>query len=176
METIEILNSRLRDFGLIEDGRPKWRLVFTTEQFETRKDNYEVFCGSIYLRTEENVVKEVRKYPFSPDRYALEYHTYTHPPNLLTLNGSYEPIWIFNNPKDGGFIYPNWTVLSFIVKAFEGGVSERMSLSDLKEQEQKEIAAEIAEDELVIAEEGRSDLFAFEQSVALNKTDFWRKE
>lgn len=176
MEDISVLNQRLKDiFGTLIDGRPRWRLVFTTEQFEIRKDNYKVFYGDLYLRTEENVVKEVPKYPFSPDRYVLEYHTYIHPKNILTFNGSYEPVHVFSDPRDGSYLYPNWFVLNFIVNAWEGRVSENFTPSDLKEQEAKEIAAEIAQDELSIAEEGRADLFAFEQSTVLDKTDFWRK-
>ena len=175
METIEVLNQRLKDtFGALLDGRPRYRLVWTTTQTEVRKDNYNVYYGSIYLRTEENVIKEVPKYPFDRDRFALEYHTYEHPPNLISFNGSYEPVWIFRD-KNGDFIYPNWAVLSFMIKAFEGGVGRKLTPSDIDEQEQKELLAEIEQTELELEDAGRSNLFAFEQTAVINKTDYWKR-
>lgn len=177
MERIDILNERLKNtFGTIIDGRVKYRLSWSTTQTEVRKDSYNVFYGNIFLRREENVVKEVPKYPYDKDRWVLEYLTYDCPPNLVSaFNGSYEPIWIFRDGK-GQYLHPNWAVLEFMINAFEGRVESRMTASDIDAEEAKSLAAEIAQFEEEIKENNRSDLFAFEQSAVLNKTDMWERK
>lgn len=173
MERIDTLNERLADrFGKYLDGRPFYRLVWTTDQVEKRRGTFNEYYGSIYLRTEVNVIKEVPKYYIGRDRWALEKLMFSiHNPELVEAqNGSYEPIYIFQD-KNGNYLHPIWPVLEYIVKAAEGMIGEKLQPSDYKEADAKALAQEIEYFEQEI--ENEASLFAFKDSVAIGKTDMW---
>lgn len=114
LETLEVLNKRLKDnFGLFEDGRPNWRLVWSTEELENRlsyftKDGFELLTPIMQLQ---------KKYPFSQDRYILEHLVPVSQTNIkdLTTKTSYEPLWTFQDENDNP-TQPFWDVIELLIK------------------------------------------------------------
>jgi hypothetical protein len=173
MERIDTLNERLAErFGKFDDGRPWYKLVWTTDQTEIRRGNFNEFYGNIFLRSEINVVKEVPKYYIGRDRWALEklFFSIDNPELVNAGKGTYEPIWIFQD-KDENYLHPIWPAIELIVKAAEGQLSEKLQPSDYKEEDAKKLIEEIRYFEDVI--ENEASLFAFKDSVAIGKTDMW---
>jgi len=90
-------------------------MVWSTDQREVRFGTFRVYCGSIFIR-EERKAKEVPKYPFSKDRWILERIFYEDSSEILSaINGTYEPIWIFET-YDGDALIPTWEALQFLIK------------------------------------------------------------
>ena len=112
LETLEVLNERLKEhFGLFEDGRPNWRLVWSTDETE--------YCLSYFTRegfqllTPEMLLR--KKYPTTQDRYILE-HLIPVPKDIkdLTTKTSYEPLWTFQD-ADNNPTQPFWNVIWIMI-------------------------------------------------------------
>lgn len=114
MEKVEVLNQRLIEhFGLFEDGRPNWRVVWSTDETEYRLCEYTIEGWE--LQTPE--MRLVKKYPFDKDFYILEHliPVSAHDIPNLTTKTSYEPLWTFkdvnNNP-----LPPDWDVIKLLIE------------------------------------------------------------
>lgn len=112
MENIETLNERLQHFfGLFEDGRPNWRLSWSTDQIEQRFGKYNDFTDSgVFIRCVEEV-RWTEKYPQNLNEWVLERLIGLNEgnPELVTKT-SYEPIWFF------GELTPDWDVCKLLIE------------------------------------------------------------
>jgi len=87
-----------RKFGRDLSGNVRFQISWSDSQTEKRLGTYNVFYGSIYLRTEKGV-REVPKYPYIKGRFVLERLIYHSNPELPISKISYEPIYIFESSK-----------------------------------------------------------------------------
>lgn len=66
------INKHLKRYGIVTDGRQRYRLVHNVNLTERRYGEFNLFYGDIFLRTEESV-QETPKYPMiKPGNYILE--------------------------------------------------------------------------------------------------------
>lgn len=112
LESLEVLNDRLKErFGLFEDGRANWRLVWSSGETEYRlcrftPEGFELAYPEMML---------VKKYPMQQDRYILE-HLIPVPKHItdLTTKTSYEPLWTFED-ANGNPLPPLWDVMQLLI-------------------------------------------------------------
>ena len=96
------INKYLKQFGLTENGKPRYRLVWSDDQLEHRRGEFNEFYGHVLLRTTIGV-REVPKYPFVQHRWVLECWVPPHAsfnselPNAC--NGTYEPLYVFEDSE-----------------------------------------------------------------------------
>lgn len=171
MTDVEIINERLElYYGKELDGRARYRVVWSTTEFEKRCGTFNEFYGQIFLR-EFIGIKECPKYPYDPDRWILEKLFYVKNPEIIAEKpGSYEPFHVLKGPV-GEFLPLNWKVIDMIVQWAEGRpVGIKLTDKDWSAEEDKIKGDEIKYFEDVLADEGRSELFAFENSVFMDST------
>lgn len=115
MLTIEKMNRKLRDlYGSQLDGKPNFRLTFSTPEVETRFGQFNDFYGQIFVRTFVGV-RKVPKYPLFPDRWILEkFQANPHPEEILGSFFSYEPLFVFETLSKK-FIKPEWKAVNYLV-------------------------------------------------------------
>ena len=112
MERIEVINKRLADnYGLFDDGRPNWRVVWSDDQIEKRlvhhtKDGFELLTP---------VIQEVKKYNYISAKYILERLIAVPDNTELADISSYEPIWTFED-KDKNPLPPDWDVIYLVIE------------------------------------------------------------
>lgn len=113
LEPLEVLNTRLKEhFGLFEDGRPNWRVVWSTDETEYRLTEY-TREGLLLLTPEMRLMK---KYPHQQDLYILEHLVPVAQTNLkdLTTKTSYEPLWAFQD-ANGNPLPPDWEMMKVLI-------------------------------------------------------------
>ena len=184
------INDKLRERGRSLDGRPIWRIVWSTSQREKRKGKFSDFYGNIFLREVEQV-REVPKYWYTPDRWILERLTYL-PPNASihrevlsqtssldifspTVNGTYEPIYVFQDGL-GNPLPVTGAALAAILHRLEFGERVKLTDSDFRAEHDKEIDQDARYFEAEIQESGRSPLFAFDNSVFMNSKNVYKEK
>jgi hypothetical protein len=148
-----------------------------------RKGKFSDFYGNIFLRETEEV-REVPKYWNNPNRWVLERLTFLPPSAAIhreivatkelditkpTLNGSYEPIYFFQDKHGNPLQVTEWA-LEAVMYNLEFGARVKDSDSTMRDKYMAETDAEAAYFEQELAEMGRSPLFAFENSVFLDST------
>ena len=101
-DEIKINEWLAQHYGMTVEGRTVHRIVWSTNLTEKRHGKYDIFAGSIYVRTEVGV-KEVLKYPFDQDRWVLEKLVNVENNDELLTKTSYEPLYIFKDNK-GNFL------------------------------------------------------------------------
>ena len=107
-----------------------------THQTEKRMGEFNIFYGSIYLRTEKGL-KEVPKYPYDRDRWILEklFYGIRHTEVLAEKPGVYEPVHVLKDAM-GGYLPLNWKVVKMIVEFAEGKpMGIHLTDKDWKEEE-----------------------------------------
>lgn len=167
----ESINDRLElYYGRELDGRPRYRVVWSTTQLEKRVGEFNEFYGSIYLRTFTGM-KEVPKYPFDKDRWVVEKLFYIKNPEIIAEKpGSYEPFYVMKDAL-GNFLPLNWKAVDLAVSFAEARpVGITLTDKDWNAQEQEEIDTDTRYFEDVLNDQGRSPLFAFENSVFVDST------
>lgn len=93
--TAETLNKKLLEhFGSHVTGKPKYRVVWSTDQLEKRR----IKAGEFVAEKEQayDTVVEVRKYNYVLDRWILERLSFSNNPEL-TERITYEPIYVFQD-------------------------------------------------------------------------------
>jgi hypothetical protein len=170
MDAESINEKLLLYYGKELDGRQRYRVVWTSHQFEKRAGEFNEFCGQIFLRTVIGI-KEVPKYPWDPDKWAIEKLFYLKNDEILSEKpGSYEPLYILKD-KEGNFLPLNWRVVDMVVKfADNRPTGIKLTDADWSQMEQQEIDADTGYFEDELEDKGRSNLFAFENSVFLDST------
>ena len=112
--TISSINKiLLLRYGFDYMKRAIFRIVWSSDQLETRFGEHEVYYGSIYLRT-DNGVFTVHKYQFVTDRWILERLF----PNNREVTGimsdiTYEPLFVFED-KNGAPLEVNERAANFL--------------------------------------------------------------
>lgn len=111
--TKEEINQKLIDtYGLTLDGLPKFRVVWSAEETETRIGDIEEWYGGIFVRKYRGPAI-CPKYAYLPGRWVLEVLVPTNNEELTTKQ-SYEPLYVFQN-KNGEYLPLNWEVCRIII-------------------------------------------------------------
>lgn len=172
---LESINEKLElYYGHELDMRPRYRVVWSTQQFEKRAGTFNEFYGTIFLR-EFIGIKEVPKYPYDPDRWVVEKLFYLPNKEIIAEKpGSYEPIYVLKDGA-GGYLPLNWKVVDMVVNfAEKKPMGIKLTDADWSEQEQAQIQQETEYFEDELADRGRSPLFAFENSAFVDSTKVFR--
>lgn len=144
MGNIARINKQLKEkYGCVIDGRPRWRVVWTSEQTEKMIAEFSDWYGHILIRAVHEC-REVLKYPApnDRDRWVLEtliFQPWHELPE--SNNGHYEPLWIFREPKTDKFQNPTWRAVDFLVYSVMYG--PKRSISDRIEEDRKAFAEEV---------------------------------
>lgn len=166
METLEIINQRLRDrFGRFGTSNlPYFRVVWSNEQFEKR----------LITHTREGfelpnpVVEEVPKYKqWANNRYILEHLVAVPAEFQKDLGGeqlSYEPLWTFQDNK-GEPLAPSWAACEFIVRTMRENMQTANGRPKYKDPLAGLNTEELIEAERMQIEAVKQDLFGNETSV-----------
>lgn len=166
---VEQINRRLHaDYGRTLDGRPIWRIVFSSEQFELKRGVHEEYSpsGNLFIRSWVGV-KKCLKYSYLMDKWILERLTFgvSKVPGIAVelveaKNGSYEPAWVFMD-KDGNPLPVNFRICEALFARLAAG--PQYSSPTAREQLRQEFEdKEVLELEEYFGEIGRSPMFATE--------------
>lgn len=101
-EPLQSINKKLADkYGFMDNpinDYVRFRVVFSTEQFEYRRGIFNDFTPSgLFIRQVEEV-RRTKKYPSLPDRYILEKSVPNPIPDIMS-KVTYEPIWVFHDEQ-----------------------------------------------------------------------------
>lgn len=180
---IEYFNEKLAGRGRSLDGRPIWRIVWSTDQREVRLGKFSDFYGNIFLREVEQV-REVPKYWYSQDRWILERLTFLPPTAAIhkelraqidldiykpTTNGTYEPIYVFQDAYRNPLPVTEWA-LDAIMHSLEFGKRVKLTDGAMRDEYHAEVDRDAAYFEAELNEAGRSPLFAAENSVFIERS------
>lgn len=178
MADVKELNKWLETFGKHIDGRPIYRLIFSTQATEIRRGEFEDVAmvpredgtvAEIFLGASERTAKDL-KYPADPDRWVLEKLIFCpENPELPETPGYfYEPLHIFKD-KDGNYLPPERFALEYLMFAQQqprGGLKKW--LERYAEQEQKQRREQLAKALGIDTEPSAVEAsFAFKEAVAL---------
>ena len=174
---VNSINIKLLDLGKHLDGRASFRLIWSTNQLEKRIGDFEDYYGHILIRRTYRALREVQKYPYCLDRWVLEKLTFLNPNHptvqaeLVTRKAyDYEPLFVFQD-KDNNPLAVNWPAVDWIINSLMNERTESIRTEAMFDAEDaREEEKEIDELALILEEEGRSSLFAFEESVFLDST------
>jgi|SRR5262245_10855484 len=187
---LEYLNFKLEQRGKSLDGRPIWRLVWSTTQTERRLGEFSDFYGNIFLRTRKEV-RVVPKYWNCPNRWILERLCFL-PPNAAihrevlsqsdsldihapTINGTYEPIYVFQD-KNNQPLPVTESALEAILYVAQFGERRKLSDSEMRDEYDAALDLDAKFFEAQIQEKGRSPLFAFENSTFIDSTKVYKEK
>lgn len=147
LESVESINKRLLDYYGLFENQPKFRVVWSSDQYE-RKKIYETSEGFVLLSP---MIQTCPKYMYARDKYILEKITPV-PEALIDDVGaklSYEPLWVFEDNK-GNALPPKWEAIVVIFKS----ITEMMERKDPYKQDEKDgNTIEAMEDRARILEE-----------------------
>jgi len=173
---IEDINKKLYERGRSLDGRPILRVVWTSDEWEIRFGEHNEWSssGNIWLSSWVGA-KWVRKYNYMMDRWVLERLTFLPLDNEIVKkelpharNGTYEPLHVFID-KNGNPLPVMWEAIEYALKVLYEGPGYKSS-TEREEMLEKSYELETGQFEEILADAGRSNLFAFENSVFLDST------
>lgn len=99
---VDYINKRLENlYGKTLDGKPRFRVVWSDDQFEFRKGEFNEFSGPIFIRTVVGV-KQVPKYSYIKERWILEMFvegSAVRISELMGVTSTYEPMYVFQSAK-----------------------------------------------------------------------------
>ena len=171
---IDDFNKKLKDVYSSEvfSGRPIFRLVFSNDYREKRLGEFVDTDSNNNFVRRVTEVRDMLKYPYLKDTWILEKLVWMGGlnPELPEAKGySYECIWAFVN-KHGEPLYPHYHIVEMIINSLLNGKVERKTDAHWDAEEREKMEREEAEYFEILKEEGRSDLFAFEDFVFLDST------
>ena len=113
-ESIESINEKLlSEFGKDLDGRARFRVVFSEDQYEKRLTEY-TDEGFLLARPE---VRKLPKYKqWIHQKYILEHLIPLPEGSDLTEKMDYEPIWTFQD-KSGNYLPPFFDGCKFVIES-----------------------------------------------------------
>jgi hypothetical protein len=157
---IENANNWLKIFGLVPEGnlysgQPLFRLRRAEEEYEMRFGEFNLFYGSIFIKTEKGV-RETLKYPFLPKTWILEQWW---PPQKYfnrelpdSVNGGYDIVFVFADKKDNPLPF-NKKVLEIFMgqRMLPGATPEQRrihykNLQEIRDKEEEAYFMEVTED------------------------------
>lgn len=166
------------------DGRPIWRIVWAPEQLERRLGTFCDFYGPVFLR-ERREVREVPKYWYVGPCWVLERLTFIPPgspilseirssgsivdPHTPVVNGSYEPVYVFQDGNRNPLPVTE-VVIDAIFESLEGRARVKLTDGQMRDEYHQEIDRDARYFEAEIQDSGRSPLFAFDNSVYIERT------
>jgi hypothetical protein len=177
---IDSINATLLERYRVLDGRPIYRIVWSDDQMELRKGNYNEFYGHIFLRN-YTAIKWIKKYwNYNTPRWVFEKLVFIAGNKALkemqdelvqSGNGTYEPIYSFVD-KDENPLPVVWEVVEFMLWKLHNPAGVNPSLA--KAAVEAEEAAEVKYFEDQLHEGERSPLFVWENSafVSTNQLRF----
>jgi hypothetical protein len=138
-----VINDFLKNYRKNLSNDPIFRVVWSDDLTETRFGEFNDYYGNIFLRKFIGY-RQVPKYNYINERWILEKwlpaeDSYINEvPN--THNGSYEPVYVFQD-KDLNYLEPNLKIVKIVIFFSEGNVrkmtpSERQQLADISENEE----------------------------------------
>jgi hypothetical protein len=174
LEKLETINERLLNrFGKFEI-QPKFRVVYTDEQFEKRLSL--LTPEGLTLATPRTI--ELPKYPWKPGKFVLEMLHAVPEVNRpeLTTKLTYEPLFFFENEK-GEALPPKWEVIEIVLSTVLENVNRQqqnkyrdpmsgLRTDDLKEVRKMEL--DQMKDELFGNETPVGDALAYGHGVSLS--------
>jgi hypothetical protein len=170
MDSLEVVNERLAlYYGTELDGRARYRVVWSTTEIERRHGEFNEFYGHIFLRTSIGI-QDVKKYPFDQDRWIVEKLFFIRNPEIITEKpGCYEPLYHLKD-RFGGYLPLSWKAVDLAVKfAEDRPVGIQLTDKDWNAQEQTAIEEETEYFMNTLDDEGRSPLFALENTNFTNQ-------
>lgn len=168
MEPIELMNQRLADYFGKFDDKPRWRLVFSDDQFENRFGTYNDFSSDGTFLCQKTEVRLVPKYrQWIQHKWVLE--KLTEVPQMcqeeLLTSLSYEPIWVFEDKK-GNPLPPIWLAIEFLISSMQGPKKTFYS-DEIQDTEQR---VKKLEESLFGNESNITDSLAYKDGVFINGT------
>ncbi len=138
MEFYKIINEELlKKYGKDIAGRPMYRIVQNERSYtEKRKGNISTYAGSIFIR-EEFGVHEIPKYNYVPEGFWILEQLFNTTNPELTTNYSYEPVWVFRDPKTDKYQAPNLRACIFLIEASRKGPTPMESEEEKGNKEQQ---------------------------------------
>ena len=96
IEDAKLINEWLREtYGFhVMVSKPKYRVVWSNDQYENRYGTFDVFVGDLFLR-EEAGVREIPKYSQFPDCWIVEKLMPNEYPDVFEGDYIYDPFYTF---------------------------------------------------------------------------------
>lgn len=129
----------LNQFGEFSPGCPRYRFVWSSEQFENRLGTYCDYYGDVFLR-EVTEVRQVPKYMIFKDRWVLEKAEANLDTRELADKVVYAPFWVFHD-RHGNYLPPSLKSIKFLMW-FALNPGAPLTKNDLKREEQEEFEKE----------------------------------
>lgn len=146
------------NYGSVDDGRSRFRVVWANSQLEKRQGTRRVFFGPVFLHEEMGVFEE-QKYvgPMFKDFWVLETLILNHNnPELVNAdNGSYEPIFVFRDKEYSPLPVTKKFLIFFLHHYF---LEAKTTPWSARQEEDDKEAREIEEFKSVLEEDGGSFL------------------
>ena len=171
---IDRINAQLaKVYGLeVRSNRPVFRIVNSAKTTEKRLGVFRDFTESGIFIREVKEVREVLKYNYLKDTWVLEKLVWIggRNPELPEARGyNYECMWAFLNAKKEP-LYPHFNIVELFISLLLNGPREKKTENDVMYEEEQRKIKEAEEYFEILKDQGRSDLFAFEDSVFLDAT------
>jgi hypothetical protein len=150
-ETIEYINQKLIDeygYELNAGGLPKFRVVFSDDQFEKRLTEY-TDEGFQLLQPEVRLLPKYKQWIHA--KYILERIIPIVGETDLTTKVSYEPAWVFQD-KNGNYLPPFFEGCKHVIESLMSKIQGANTFTRYKDKnvspEERKIALEKVENEL----------------------------
>lgn len=134
-ESIESINKRLiSEFGRELNGKPKFRVVFSEDQYEKRITEF-TDEGFELLQPEVRLLPKYKQWVKA--KYILERFVPVVGETDLLDNMSYEPVWVFQD-KNGNYLPPFFEGCSLIIE----GLYERTKKTSFAKYKDESVSKE----------------------------------
>lgn len=175
-ESIESINEQLvRDYGKEWNGMPKWRVIFSDDQFEKRITEF-TDAGVELLIPEVRLLPKYRQHVHQC--YILERLVPVGPESDLVDKISYEPAWVFRD-KEGIYLPPFFEGCKHVIESIlfaTNPTSHHVKYKDPKTSPEQRLAElKKVEDELFGNETDTTDALTYGYGV-INPLDSTKLE
>ena len=148
-DTPESINKWLiqqEGYDVINTSKPKYRLVWSEDLFETRKSNFVDFdsTGKIFIRA-TNEIRKAPKYTNIKERWIFEkFYPYAKPD--VIESDDYEALYVFED-EHGNFLVPTLKVMEVLLYGVRNPKTTKWieRVSQMKEAEDKQLDKDIAD-------------------------------